>query len=759
MTDATTTPALLWLGTYALHSTLLLAGVWLFERLRPDAAPAVRETLWRAAMLTAVLTASLQTSDLVRSPVTISLPVAVRASVHDAQSDVRSDVGSHVEDVNTVPASDAAEPVSLAAEGGAAASASWTWPRVALVLWLVGVLALVLRTAAAAAAACRSLATRTPVAAGTVHTRLRHLARAAGLRHVPRLSEAPGIDGPMTLLSGEICIPAWRWARVPVSHVDAMLAHEMAHAVRRDPLWLLVAIAVHTVFFFQPLNLLARRRLTLLAELAADDWSATRTGNPRALAECLRDLAEAGRRRAVPVFASGMMHGRSALVMRVHRLLDGRCFNGVPSMTIRMLVVVTLAALVSLTPQLSAQDDPAAGRAAQAAQEASQESRSVQVSNGEVSVQVSLRSDGFRLNVDGRGDLDLAPDGTGVARMADGSVLDVTLELDGTSRRVRFEGENSAVTRQFWVSGRPQPWSAAADAFVAEVMPLVLRETGLNAEERVAWLLDNGGHDAVLDEVALIRSDGIQRRYTLVYAESGRVPDPQFARLMRLASGGIGSDGELRRVLVGVHESQRPTDARLEALIRAASTVGSDGEARRVLETVASALTGEAPAAAFLDVAATVGSDGELRRVLLALFARADGSEALLARALDLAGRAIGSDGELRRVLEAVAARVTTDDLARAYAEAVGTVGSDGEARRALVALAEDAVLSPAGWRWLLTAARDVGSDGECARVLLAAAQRLPRDADTIAAYHATLETIGSAGEYRRASEALPRTF
>ena len=39
-----------------------------------------------------------------------------------------------------------------------------------------------------------------------------------------------------------------------------MLAHEIAHLVRRDPQWLVLARAIEMVFFFQPLNRLARRR-------------------------------------------------------------------------------------------------------------------------------------------------------------------------------------------------------------------------------------------------------------------------------------------------------------------------------------------------------------------------------------------------------------------------------------------------------------------------------------------------------------------
>jgi hypothetical protein len=76
MTNELSVAVWLWLVTYTLHSSLLLGGVWLFERLRRDASPALRETLWRAALFGALATATLQSSGLVESR-SGALPVAV----------------------------------------------------------------------------------------------------------------------------------------------------------------------------------------------------------------------------------------------------------------------------------------------------------------------------------------------------------------------------------------------------------------------------------------------------------------------------------------------------------------------------------------------------------------------------------------------------------------------------------------------------------------------------------------------------------
>ena len=55
MTSEPVRIALAWLGTYAVHSTLLLGGVWGLCLLRPPRAPRSRERLWKLAMVGGIM--------------------------------------------------------------------------------------------------------------------------------------------------------------------------------------------------------------------------------------------------------------------------------------------------------------------------------------------------------------------------------------------------------------------------------------------------------------------------------------------------------------------------------------------------------------------------------------------------------------------------------------------------------------------------------------------------------------------------------
>lgn len=76
------------------------------------------------------------------------------------------------------------------------------------------------------------------------------------------------------------------------AEMRALLAHEVAHLIRRDPLWLFIGEFLCTGLAIQPLNFLARRRWLQSAELLCDDWAVEQNVSATSLATCLTRIAE-----------------------------------------------------------------------------------------------------------------------------------------------------------------------------------------------------------------------------------------------------------------------------------------------------------------------------------------------------------------------------------------------------------------------------------------------------------------------------------
>ena len=140
----------------------------------------------------------------------------------------------------------------------------------------------------------------------------------------------------------------------------------------------------------------------------------------------------------------------------------------------------------------------------------------------------------YSLRIKADGEVDLEPDGSGVTALDRGGSFDVSMRRDGLDRRVLFTSPDGTIERQFFVEGDEQPWGPEADRFVAEVMPIVLRETAINAGERVAWLIASRGDTGLLDEIELIQSDFAQRVYSVEYAQRAEIAAANFERLMTM---------------------------------------------------------------------------------------------------------------------------------------------------------------------------------------------------------------------------------
>lgn len=313
-----------WLLTYAVHSTLLLGATWLFTRRLFANREALKDRLWKTALVGGVLTASLQTGlavepggglwhlgdkPVAKAPVEtprMSPAAAPRVASPDM---IRRELESREIRARIAPL--------------AAPVARVHWSRWALGTWAAGGLGVFLLVSIAARRLRDRLAGRRPLESGHLPGLLAQLRRRAGVRRPVRLSVSPRLHAPiaMGVVFPQICLPERSLHGLSREMQESMLAHELGHIARFDPLWLGICRWLETLLFFQPLNRVARLRWSESAEFLCDAWAVRQTGNRVGLARCLAEVAVwiTGERRALP--ACGMANGRSRLGDRVERIL------------------------------------------------------------------------------------------------------------------------------------------------------------------------------------------------------------------------------------------------------------------------------------------------------------------------------------------------------------------------------------------------------------------------------------------------------
>ena len=137
------------------------------------------------------------------------------------------------------------------------------------------------------------------------------------------------------------------WKAWPDTTRHAVIAHERAHARRRDPLVALLARLNACVFWFHPLAWWLERTLAAAAEQACDDVAVRAVPHPRQYAEALLAMADASRRAGGRI-AWGVVGaaGTRRLSDRLDRILQGGNASSTPRARIWLAVAGCAASVV-----------------------------------------------------------------------------------------------------------------------------------------------------------------------------------------------------------------------------------------------------------------------------------------------------------------------------------------------------------------------------------------------------------------------------
>ena len=189
--------------------------------------------------------------------------------------------------------------------------------------------------------------------------RLRRMSLPAGhTQDGIELRESDQIRAPMTLgiVRPVVMLPA-DWRNWPASELEAVLAHERSHVVRRDLAIQLVSAVHRALLWISPLSWFLHARIVQTAEEVSDDAALAATDR----AGYAKILLHFMQRRLIPRTGVSMARYGSA-EQRIHRILDGvRISRGLTRWSLAAMLALGsplayVAATAQTRPQFSAAD-------------------------------------------------------------------------------------------------------------------------------------------------------------------------------------------------------------------------------------------------------------------------------------------------------------------------------------------------------------------------------------------------------------------
>ena len=234
-----------------------------------------------------------------------------------------------------------------------------------LLLWAVGVFALALRLGRGWINVAHLRREATPLVDHPVAASAVRIAHRLGVRQSVRVLASARVLVPAVIgwIRPAILLPAAVLTGMPASHLDAILAHELAHVRRSDFLVNVLQSAAEVLLFYHPAVWWVSRQIRIERELCADDLAVAISGDRITYAAALTSLESL---RAEPL-AIAMVSGDD-LLTRVRRLLDPDVttrprISGGFAMTVAMMLLLlsftgtetgTSAAAAATVPQAQA---------------------------------------------------------------------------------------------------------------------------------------------------------------------------------------------------------------------------------------------------------------------------------------------------------------------------------------------------------------------------------------------------------------------
>src|SRR3954468_8325119 len=176
---------------------------------------------------------------------------------------------------------------------------------------------------------------------GALEPALSHLR--SGIRALEIL-ESDLIAVPVTTgtLHPAIVLPA-NWRTWNAEKIEAVIAHEISHVARRDPLTQLLSRLYHAVFWFNPLSWWLKRQIHLLAEEASDEAVLSAGGDRNEYAKTLLGFFESLHTAPGRIWWHGVSMAKAG--QAEHRLERILSWRGAVHMQAKRIVVVPVIAV------------------------------------------------------------------------------------------------------------------------------------------------------------------------------------------------------------------------------------------------------------------------------------------------------------------------------------------------------------------------------------------------------------------------------
>lgn len=280
--------------------------------------------------------------------------------------------------------------------------------------------------------------------------------------------------------------------------------------------------------------------------------------------------------------------------------------------------------------------------------------------------------------VEHRGTIEISDDDRDVKAISSGGFLEISKTVFGNRRTIKIKNTGSGLEREYYVGRQEVDYEPEGRKWLAEILPEVVRSSGVGAKSRVDRFYKKGGVAAVIDELEEINGDYVGAIYASMLLDKSELSSIELVEALEGISDEINSDYYLSNVLKDNRKKLFKSDKTATAYFEAIQEINSDYYASVVLKEglEEGSFTGK-QAEAIVNAAKNIGSDYYMSSVFQEVMKNSEISDETITMILS-ATDDIGSDHYQTEVLKDVVVREhLSAEVQKALLEVVGNISSD----------------------------------------------------------------------------------
>ncbi len=243
------------------------------------------------------------------------------------------------------------------------------------------------------------------------------------------------------------------------------------------------------------------------------------------------------------------------------------------------------------------------------------------------------------------GDFELSDDDTDIVSISRGGYLEISKTTFGSKRRVLIEnGSGGKLERTYYVGRQKTSFDPEGKKWLVEVLPEIVRSTGIGAKSRVDRFYKRGGVSAVLDEVELLDGSYVKAMYAKILLDKDGLSGNDLSNILNRVSDEISSDYYLADIMKSNSDRFLRNDVSTQAYLNAIEEISSDYYSAAVLkEAINNRNVAESHNTTLIRAARNISSDYYMSNTLKEILKEKQLTDELLSELIS-ASKDIGSD-------------------------------------------------------------------------------------------------------------------